>query len=263
MYCQCSEGVAHQVPGSPWSSPCRFAVELEASNCKDLVRLQSHQDTVTEPSKFRGDVPPKKTRGSIPSVYDESTFGSQGYFTGSTTDYSSQSYRSKIATFSSVVSEPYTKPAGLQRASFKGEDDEADRKPLTVNKIHLEPVGYNAQTALCPNQLLQTGIDQQKSYDHVQAKLHDKTMRSNEIDEKRAVEYYKKATYAVLIGNTVRVCNTKLYASLPLCNKCMVKERVKDSSGTTRVKLKLKTFDNRLVFSFSIHQINMCGLRYR
>ena len=93
-------------------------------------------------------------------LLDEPTVGSQGYFTGSTTDYSSQSYRSKIGTFSSSIAGPYTKPAGLQRASFNGEDYEADKKPLSVNKGHLESsllnVGYSAQTPLNNNQILAT-----------------------------------------------------------------------------------------------------------
>ena len=52
---------------------------------------------------------------------------------------------------------------------------------------------------------------------------------------------YKKLSYAVLVGNTVRTCNTKLYASLPLQNKYMVKQRVQDTSGATRIKLILKS----------------------
>ena len=265
MYRQCSEGVDHQALGA-CSSPYHFAAEPEALSCQDLVRLRRHQDTVAETSDFRGDVPPKKTRATFPPghddgahLLDEPTVGSQGYFTGSTADYSSQSYRSKIATFSSSIAGPYAKPAGLQRASFNGEDYEADKKPLSVNKGHLESsllnVGYSAQTPLNNNHILATGTAQRMSYDHVQANRNDKTVKPNEKNERKAVEYYKKATYAVLIGNTVRVFNTKLYASLPLCNKCMVKERVKDSSGATRVKLKLKTFDSRLVFSFIKHQL--------
>ena len=208
-------------------------------------------------------MPPKKTREPFPPGYDdgghllnELTIGSQGYFTGNTAAYSSQTYRSSITTFSSGIAEPYTKP-GLQRASFQG-DHEADKKPISINNKHLEPTlqsfnpGHNIQTPLDCNQVLATGIDQRKS-DHVQAKKHDKTIKGNEKDERKAVEYYKKETYAVLIGDTVRVYNTKLYASLPMCNKFMVKERVKDSSGMARVKL--KTFESRFVFSFTISSL--------
>ena len=60
-------------------------------------------------------------------------------------------------------------------------------------------------------------------------------------------ECYKKLTYAVLVGNTVRTCNTKLYASLPLQNKYMVKQRVQDSSGATRIRLVLKSSHERFI----------------
>ena len=84
----------------------------------------------------------------------------------------------------------------------------------------------------------------------MQAIKHDKTVKPNGKNERKLLSTNDKATYVVLIGlgNTVRVCNTKLYMvrSLPLCNKCMINEKVKYSSGVTRVKLKLMTFDSRL-----------------
>ena len=57
---------------------------------------------------------------------------------------------------------------------------------------------------------------------------------------------YKKLAYAVLVGDTVRTCNTKLYASLPLQDKYMVKQRVQYASGVTRIKLVLKSSHERL-----------------
>ena len=57
---------------------------------------------------------------------------------------------------------------------------------------------------------------------------------------------YKKPSYVVLVGDRVRTCNTKLYASLPLRNKYMVKQRVQDSTGATRIKLVLKSSNERL-----------------
>ena len=56
---------------------------------------------------------------------------------------------------------------------------------------------------------------------------------------------YKKPSYVVLVGDRVRTCNTKLYASLPLQNKYMVKQRVQDSTGATRIKLVLKSSHER------------------
>ena len=64
-------------------------------------------------------------------------------------------------------------------------------------------------------------------------------------------ECYKKLTYAVLVGNTVRTCNTKLYASLPLQNKYMVKQRVQDSSGATKIRLVLKSSYERFTSLYS------------
>ena len=52
---------------------------------------------------------------------------------------------------------------------------------------------------------------------------------------------YNKSTYAVLIGNTVKVYSTNTFASFPHNNKFLVKERHQDSSGITRVKLSLKS----------------------
>lgn len=254
MHRQCSEVVDnHQVPRVV-SSLYHFAGP-EASNCQDLLGgLLSHRGNSTETSDFRGDVP-KKGRGPLIPGFDdsgklhESTVGSQGYHTGSTADYSSHSFRSRIATFSSGISDAYTKPAGLQRAQFKGRDDEADHK-LALGK-HLEPslespnTGYNAQTAVYRNQVTShTSNGQWKAY--LQVPKQDKVIKADENAERKTAYYYKKATYTVLIGDTVRVCSTKLYATLPLHNKCMVKERIKDALGNTRVKLSLRTF-NRLV----------------
>ena len=56
---------------------------------------------------------------------------------------------------------------------------------------------------------------------------------------------YKKPSYVVLVGDRVRTCSTKLYASLPLQNKYMVKQRVEDSTGTTKIKLVLKSSHER------------------
>ena len=53
-------------------------------------------------------------------------------------------------------------------------------------------------------------------------------------------QYYNKTTYIVLVRDSVKVVNTKLYASLPVRNKYMVKERI---PGTNKVKLVLKSSD--------------------
>ena len=53
-------------------------------------------------------------------------------------------------------------------------------------------------------------------------------------------------SYAVLVGNTVRAYSRELYASLPLQDKYMVKQRVQYASGVTRIKLVLKSGNERL-----------------
>ena len=57
-----------------------------------------------------------------------------------------------------------------------------------------------------------------------------------------------KQSYVVLIGKSVRTVNTKLYASLPVQNRFMVKQREQNLFGRTIVKLVLKSSHDRLVF---------------
>ena len=236
--------VNHQAePDGLQSSPYYFA-QPEATNSKDQLGPLSHQGNKHD----TGDVLPKKgpTGFNDGGHLTESTVGSRGYFSG-TADYSSYSYRSKIATVSSSISEPPTKPTSLQRAHFKGGCAKADYKSLGVSKKCLEPTleqpnaGHNAQTA----QVTSHKPDRLKSY--LQTPMHTSVTKPDKNAERKPADCYKKAIYAVLIGDTVRVCDTKLYASLPSCNKYMVKERTKDAVGNTRVKLSLKTYNGRLV----------------
>ena len=52
-------------------------------------------------------------------------------------------------------------------------------------------------------------------------------------------------SYVVLVGSRVRTVNTKLYASLPVHNKFMVKQREQNLFGVTKVKLVLKSSHER------------------
>ena len=63
--------------------------------------------------------------------------------------------------------------------------------------------------------------------------------------EPESKSVYNKPTYAVLVGNTVKVYSTNMFASLPDHGKFMVKERQRDASGSTKVKLALKSFTNK------------------
>ena len=64
------------------------------------------------------------------------------------------------------------------------------------------------------------------------------------LQEPRLFIGYNQPTYAVLIGNSVKVYSTNTYASLPHSNKFLVKERHRDTSGITRVRLTLKSTEN-------------------
>ena len=69
-----------------------------------------------------------------------------------------------------------------------------------------------------------------------------------------------KQSYAVLVGNSVRPVNTKLYASLPLRNKFLVKQQERNVYGSTIVKLVLKSSHERLAVKIhfvSFYDINL------
>ena len=57
-----------------------------------------------------------------------------------------------------------------------------------------------------------------------------------------------RQSYVVSVGSSVRTVNTKLYSSLPERNKFMVKQREQNLFGVTKVKLVLKSSNERLVF---------------
>lgn len=60
-------------------------------------------------------------------------------------------------------------------------------------------------------------------------------------------EIGSNASYVVLMGGKVRTLNTKLYASLPLQNKFIVKQREQNLFGVTKVRLVMKSSLERLV----------------
>ena len=81
-----------------------------------------------------------------------------------------------------------------------------------------------------------------------QQKLHQsitKPLSPSSLPEPKKVSTtghgYNKSTYTVLIGDSVKVYSTSVFAALPCNNKFLVKERHQDLSGVTRVKLTLKS----------------------
>lgn len=69
-------------------------------------------------------------------------------------------------------------------------------------------------------------------------------------------ETAQRQSYIVLVGHKVRPVSTKHYAMLPSRNKFMVKQR-EQKSGVTKVKLVLKSSNERLVFMNVFHLIGL------
>jgi len=144
----------------------------------------------------------------------EPTIGSQAYFTGSTSDYSSCSYQSRIATSASQTPKVYQTTTLMKCADhdFKGDYGELDNKPLDDHKKKHTCLNSNA--------------------DH-NSVMHNGHLISAKSDlwKLHAAKNIKDLlpTYNVLVGNFVKVYDTKLCASLPLHDKFMIKERVKDN----------------------------------
>ena len=193
-----------------------------------------------EASGFRGDVPAAKSKQyskhkNIPCFDDSTCLNGPtiASLTGSTAHCSYQS------TSKSCVSEISKR---LKRAEFKGGAHEPDKLPddckikQTCLKNHGSALHDNYLTVSQP--ALQRPHVTRKG-DTDQCKLDNKKQSSRKSGN--ACPAYNKPFYAVLVGNSVRVYNTKLYASLPFYDKYMVKERVRDNTGNTKIKMTLKS----------------------
>lgn len=235
------------------SSRCVSIVCISVYEILNHISLKgSHftylQNYNAKASGFRGDVPPPintysnfNQTNDILHSFDDGTHlnkptvnTAQGrYFTGNTADYSSCSHRSRIVTSASQTSKVHQ--PSLKCADFKGGINEPDKKPLDNHKKKDMPLKSNIDLNvnvehLAPDQCKSHGIKELASI-----KNRDGDSR---IPEKVQPTSYNKSVYPVLVGDSVKVCNTKLYASLPQNDKYMVKEAVPDS---TRFKLVLKS----------------------
>jgi len=191
-----------------------------------------------------------------------STVGSSDYVTGSR-DYSQKTYKSKIVGAGSVT---LTKPT-----DFFAIESEPDKKIGAPRQQTVEgnvssmagTSGYVSSSTLSirtNTKLLDSFGDDKLMYDASKAyhkdqydlngyrkmddqPRKDKTPKTDHEDNVQSVMTpgYNKPTYAVLIGNSVKVYSTSVFALLPSHSTFMVKERQKDSSGVTRVKLALKS----------------------
>jgi len=159
--------------------------------------------------------------------YNEATMShSSGYYSSLSSTYSQNTFKSQIV--------------GLQRSNLAGMDSVPDK---AIDSVH--PSKFPAQNVL--------DNTKRHSYKesvcvpierHKQQKGNDWGPPVNALKKKEETVcepvVYTKPAYAVLIGDSVKVYDTTRFASLPNYSKFMVKERQRDSSGTTRVKLALK-----------------------
>ena len=228
---------------------------LEASNSQHLTCLVIGNSRLEVNYQYqaaditRGDRPPKLEKdttvhqnflSNFDSANGEPTVGSSGYISGNITDYSSKSYRSSIVTSTPAMSDPYHKPKDLQRAKFHGGNDKSDgklfneffpKKNLKLTATNKGNWEYRGASDM------QCSIVAAAKESQIFPKLQ--STQENPIVEKVTVGY-TKPSYPVLIGNDVVVYDTKLFASLPLHDKYMVKDRVQGASGV-RAKLILKS----------------------
>ena len=204
--------------------------------------------------------------------FNENAYGTPGYYTASS-NYSDQSYKSRIVGGGSGNSNNVK--ATLTRSTFQGMECVADKavsvqRPHTVKTSHKvsiqddyqDPtrfreiphsndydvsslkVNYPEKRPAAKNIHNKEALDSSNAFSKEQ-KIHQPVKPSTPskllVPSKKVATAYNKSTYAVLIGDSVKVCSTHTFAALPCHNKFLVKERFQDLSGVTRVKLTLKS----------------------
>jgi len=230
----------------------QYLTSLVIGSSSGLESLTSHEFTDTT----RGDRTPKSKANqqflsNFDGLNDEHTIGSSKYIASSVADYSSNSYRSSIVTARPLIADPYHKPRDLQCANFKGGENKPDGK--LFDEVSLAKKLMPAATKEGSWDYHEASVVENATKD---TKMSLKLHRSEEAHKyPKASVGFNKPSYPVLIGNNVVVCETKLFASLPLHDKYIVKERVQCASGV-RAKLVLKsTFIEKYVSGYSYNKI--------
>ena len=139
---------------------------------------------------------------------------------------------------------------------FSGVDSEQDKVPSirASEKLPYAKSYSKANNGVSSNSICLDSIDNDpvkstrsiKTPTASQALCGSTSITSFGIEE---TETGHNQSYEVLIGQSVRTVNTKLYSSLPVRNKFMVKQREQNLFGRTVVKLVLKSSHERLAFS--------------
>jgi len=190
----------------------------------------------------RGDRPLKKQSNLTRQMHTEQFKSHNEYAFGlaanrtavNNSNYSQNTYRSQIA-------------IGLQHSKLTGVESVAD-KAANLNKALLN----KKDGKLCYREDWETSTNAHKREVHAQEPEHIVSSGHG----------YSRPTYAVLIGQTVTVYDTSRFASLPNCSKFMVKERIKDSFGATKVKLALKSCEVKRYIQLLVHQLQSFYLLY-
>ena len=212
------------------------------------------------------------------SSLNENTYGTSGYCTASS-NYSDSSYKSRIVGGGNV--KPTLTRAMFQGTESVADKDcgvhrhtiEKSQQPSLQDGNHgrsfREAPHTDCNFSFIRNESSLAYTVKQKDLEVPQKQVHrnsETQISSNEhfkrqtvrnepikpsaekfspsLPEPRLFTGYNKPTYAVLIGNSVKVYSTGTYASLPHSNKFLVKERHRDTSGITRVRLTLKSTEN-------------------
>ena len=137
----------------------------------------------------------------------------------------------------------------LVTGEFSGAHSEQDNNPCTSEQLPYTNLWKDSN-------LLSNGINDDVTESTTCIKTNPATIASQALYNSGNVttvaveesQVGQRQSYVVLVGSTVRRVNTKLYSSLPVQNKFMVKQREQNLFGVTKVKLVLKSSNERLVF---------------
>ena len=134
-----------------------------------------------------------------------------------------------------VYSEPDRVPCRKIKEQASGINSQASDLDAQLNYTKVQSKCNNHDRHVhAPNVLLPTT---EQMYQHVEKPPQfSTTLATNKVATTNKIAGYSKSTYAVLVGNCVKVYSTRLFVSLPHHNKFMVKERIKE---TNKVKLAL------------------------
>ena len=196
---------------------------VEVSFCHDTFGICTILCAATRSDRPPGDIGGYSSDKRLQNSIKSSSFVSQ----------SGQHYGNQINTNTPYYGTRKRADGLLQSNNFFGDDSEKDNVPTASLSAKPAIMAQNKTSSPRFNNSSQ------------QTERHwSLTTRKEEADKAIPNVVYDKLCYAVLIGDTVKVCNTKLYASLPQQNKYLVKERSKDHH---RVKLVLKSSSRRYI----------------